>query len=110
MKVAIYTIALNELQFVQPWYDSAKEADYLLIADTGSTDGTIEAAQKLGINVINVLVKPWRFDMGRNASLAALPADIDQVGVKSLKKHTQKVGLVHATSTPGLGTKTEHLV
>jgi len=77
MKVAIYTIALNELQFVQPWYDSAKDADYLLIADTGSTDGTIEAAQKLGINVVNVLVKPWRFDMGRNASLAALPADID---------------------------------
>ena len=48
MKVAIYTIALNELQFVQPWYDSAKEADYLLIADTGSTDGTIEAAKELG--------------------------------------------------------------
>jgi len=77
MKVAIYTIALNELQFVQPWYDSAKDADYLLIADTGSTDGTVEAAQKLGINVVNVIVKPWRFEMGRNASLAALPADID---------------------------------
>jgi glycosyltransferase involved in cell wall biosynthesis len=77
MKVAIYTIALNELQFVQPWYDSAKEADYLLIADTGSTDGTVEAAKKLGINVVEVVVKPWRFDMGRNASLAALPADVD---------------------------------
>ena len=77
MKVAIYTIALNELQFVKPWYESAKEADYLLIADTGSTDGTVEAAKKLKINVVNVVVKPWRFDMGRNASLAALPADID---------------------------------
>ena len=77
MKVAVYTIALNEKQFVQPWYDSAKEADYLLIADTGSTDGSIEDAKALGINVINVVVKPWRFDMGRNASLAALPADID---------------------------------
>jgi glycosyltransferase involved in cell wall biosynthesis len=77
MKVAVYTIALNELQFVQPWYESAKDADYLLIADTGSTDGTVEAAQKLGINVTNVVVKPWRFDLGRNASLAALPADID---------------------------------
>jgi tetratricopeptide (TPR) repeat protein len=77
MKVAIYTIALNELQFVQPWYESAKEADYLLIADTGSTDGTIKAAKNLGINVVDVVVKPWRFDMARNASLAALPADID---------------------------------
>ena len=39
MKVAVYTIALNEEQFVERWYNSVKdEADYLLIADTGSTD------------------------------------------------------------------------
>jgi tetratricopeptide (TPR) repeat protein len=77
MKVAIYTIALNEKQFVESWYESAKEADYLLIADTGSTDGTVELAQSLGINVEHLLVKPWRFDMARNASLALIPADID---------------------------------
>jgi tetratricopeptide (TPR) repeat protein len=77
MKIAVYTIALNEAQFVEAWYESAKEADYLLIADTGSTDGTKERAQELGINVIDVSVKPWRFDMARNASLAALPEDID---------------------------------
>jgi glycosyltransferase involved in cell wall biosynthesis len=76
-KVAVYTIALNEKQFVERWYESAKEADYLLIADTGSTDGTRKAAIKLGINVIDISVKPWRFDDARNASLAALPADID---------------------------------
>ncbi len=76
-KVAVYTIALNEGQFVERWYESAKEADYLLIADTGSTDGTVETAIKLGINVIPISVKPWRFDDARNASLAALPADID---------------------------------
>ena len=77
MKVAVYTIALNEVKFVKPWYESAKDADYLLIADTGSTDKTVELAQKLGINVINIGVKPWRFDDARNASLAALPLDID---------------------------------
>jgi glycosyltransferase involved in cell wall biosynthesis len=77
MKVAVYTIALNEEQFVEPWYESAKEADYLLIADTGSTDNTVAWARERGINVITVLIKPWRFDMARNASLAALPADID---------------------------------
>jgi glycosyltransferase involved in cell wall biosynthesis len=76
-KIAVYTIALNEEQFVERWYESAKEADYLLIADTGSTDGTRETAIKLGINVIDVTVRPWRFDDARNASLAALPADID---------------------------------
>jgi tetratricopeptide (TPR) repeat protein len=77
MKIAVYTIALNEEQFVKPWYDSAKNADYLLIADTGSTDETKLLAQSLGINVIDISIKPWRFDDARNASLACLPNDID---------------------------------
>jgi glycosyltransferase involved in cell wall biosynthesis len=77
MKIAVYTIALNEEKFVQRWYDSAKEADYLLIADTGSTDNTARLAQRLGINVVSVSVSPWRFDDARNASLALLPKDID---------------------------------
>lgn len=77
MKVAIYTIALNEEQFVERWYESAKGADYLLIADTGSTDGTVEKALGLGINVVDIRVSPWRFDDARNAALAALPLDID---------------------------------
>lgn len=76
-KFAIYTIALNEIQFVDKWYEAAKDADYLLIADTGSTDGTPERARELGINVVDVRVSPWRFDDARNAALAALPADID---------------------------------
>ena len=77
MKIAVYTIALNEEQFVQKWYDSAKDADYLLIADTGSQDGTVELAKSLGINVVNISIKPWRFDDARNAALAMLPSDID---------------------------------
>jgi glycosyltransferase involved in cell wall biosynthesis len=77
MKVAVYTIALNEEKFVKRWYESAKDADYLLIADTGSTDGTQETAKSLGINVIDVRVRPWRFDDARNASLVAIPEDVD---------------------------------
>lgn len=77
MKVAIYTIALNERQFVERWYRSAKDADYLLIADTGSQDGTQRLAQRLGINVVSVSIKPWRFDDARNVSLALIPADVD---------------------------------
>ena len=77
MKIAVYTIALNEEQFVKTWYESAKDADYLLIADTGSTDGTVELAKSLGINVISIGINPWRFDDARNASLAAIPLDID---------------------------------
>lgn len=77
MKVAVYTIALNEEHFVKRWYESAKDADYLLIADTGSTDNTQRTAQRLGINVVSISIKPWRFDDARNASLALIPADVD---------------------------------
>jgi len=77
MRVAVYTIALNEEQFVKDWYESAKEADYLLIADTGSSDDTIALGRSLGINIVSISVKPWRFDDARNASLAVIPDDID---------------------------------
>jgi glycosyltransferase involved in cell wall biosynthesis len=77
MKIAVYTIALNEEDNIQQWYDSAKDADYLLIADTGSTDKTVRLAKKLGINVIKISIKPWRFDDARQAALASLPTDID---------------------------------
>ena len=77
MKIAVYTIALNEEQFVERWYESAKYADCLLIADTGSTDKTKEIASKLGIEVHSISVAPWRFDDARNAALALIPSDID---------------------------------
>ena len=77
MKIAVYTIAKNEEQFVQSWWESAKEADYLLIADTGSTDNTVAKAKELGVNVVEISINPWRFDDARNASLASIPADVD---------------------------------
>jgi glycosyltransferase involved in cell wall biosynthesis len=77
MRVAVYTIALNEENFVADWHNSAKEADYLLIADTGSTDSTVAKAEALGINVIKISINPWRFDDARNASLSTIPSDID---------------------------------
>lgn len=77
MKIAVYTIALNEEDNVEQWYESAKDADYLLIADTGSTDATRFEAMRLGINVVRISINPWRFDDARNAALAALPDDID---------------------------------
>ena len=77
MRVAVYSIALNEEAFVERWFDSARNADLLLIADTGSTDGTVARAESLGIQVVPISVKPWRFDGARNASLACLPNDVD---------------------------------
>ena len=77
MKVAVYSIAKNEEKHVKRWAESAAEADVLLIADTGSTDKTVEIAESLGITVHRISVDPFRFDDARNASLALLPADID---------------------------------
>jgi tetratricopeptide (TPR) repeat protein len=76
LKIAVYTIAKNEESFIRAWVESAKDADFLLIADTGSTDGTVELARSLGVTVIEVGISPWRFDDARNASLAAIPLDI----------------------------------
>ena len=77
MKVAVYTITLNEEKHIQRWYESAKDADYLLIADTGSTDNTVSLARFLGIQVEIIKVSPWRFDDARNYALMSLPQDVD---------------------------------
>lgn len=77
MKIAIYTISKNEAKHVERWYNSTKEADYHIIADTGSTDNTVEIARSLGITVVEIYVSPFRFDDARNASLAVVPKDAD---------------------------------
>jgi tetratricopeptide (TPR) repeat protein len=77
MKIAVYTIAKNEEQFVERWAESAKDADYRFILDTGSTDKTVTKARKAGVAVSVANISPWRFDDARNAALALLPDDID---------------------------------
>lgn len=77
MKIAVYTIAKNEEQYVNKWFKSSQDADYHLIADTGSIDKTLEYCHSLMIPTIDICVNPWRFDDARNASLIALPSDID---------------------------------
>lgn len=77
MKIAVYAIALNERQHVERFLESVREADLVVIADTGSTDGTVDALRVGGAVVHDVSIKPWRFDDARNASMALIPADVD---------------------------------
>lgn len=77
LKIAVYSIALNEIKHVDRYAQATKDADYVIVADTGSTDGTQEALKKHGITVHNISVKPWRFDDARNAALALVPEDAD---------------------------------
>ena len=77
MKIAVYTIAKNEEQFVERWAESCKEADYRIILDTGSSDRTVELAESLGVTVGVKTFNPWRFDHARNAALDLVPEDAD---------------------------------
>lgn len=77
MKIAVYAISKNEEQFVKRFCESAKEADLILIADTGSTDNTVSLAKDCGAVVHEICITPWRFDKARDAALALLPKDID---------------------------------
>lgn len=104
MKICVYAICKNEERFVRRWLDSAKDADYICILDTGSTDGTKEAVKSwLGEPTLprkaTVLYdeksfepwssteeydaikdrggRPWRFDVARRDNMAQIPSDTD---------------------------------
>ncbi len=77
MKIAVYAISKNEEQFVKRFCESAKDADLILIADTGSTDNTVGLAKDCGATVHNICITPWRFDKARDTALALIPGDYD---------------------------------
>lgn len=79
LRIGVYAISKNESQFATKWANSAKDADYLLVADTGSTDDTVEELEKNGVNVVRIAVKPFRFEDARNVSMAMLPSDLDVI-------------------------------
>lgn len=82
-KICIYAICKNELKFVDQWFNSMMEADYICVLDTGSTDGTYEKLlewQKKYPNKIIIdqkVYSPWRFDTPRNDSMLLAPKDTD---------------------------------
>src|SRR4051812_29184990 len=79
MRIGVYSVALNESQFVERWATSAADADYLFVADTGSSDETVALLEQHGVHTAPIRVRPWRFDDARNAALSLLPDDLDIV-------------------------------
>jgi len=77
MKICVYAICKNEAKFVDAWYESMKEADYIVVLDTGSIDDTVEKLKAHGVKVEIKEIKPWRFDVARNESLKLVPKDTD---------------------------------
>lgn len=77
IKIAVYAIAKNEEANVPAWLESAREADEVLVLDTGSIDNTVPLLCDGGARVIPGSVAPWRFDVAFNTALALLPDDVD---------------------------------
>lgn len=76
-KICVYAIAKNEEKFVERWMDAVSEADLVVVADTGSTDATVEKLRARGAQVYEEEIVPWRFDAARNAAMDHIPTDMD---------------------------------
>ena len=74
-KICVYAITKNEEQFVERWYESMKEADSIVVLDTGSTDNTVKKLLDLGVSVNIEIIDPWRFDVARNEAMKMVPDD-----------------------------------
>lgn len=83
MRLGIYAITKNEERHVDRWLDAIQpelhDEDTITVCDTGSTDDTMQALMARGVMPHQITVKPWRFDVARNASLALVPANMDMV-------------------------------
>ena len=77
MKIIVYAISKNEEKFVDRFMDSCALADAVIVADTGSTDRTVELLRNRGAIVHEISITPWRFDKARDAALALVPRDAD---------------------------------
>ena len=75
--IAVYAIAKNESKFAERWYNCVKEADYVCVLDTGSTDDTAEKFRRLGAIVEEKKYDTFMFDRARNDSMSIVPADAD---------------------------------
>lgn len=76
-KICVYAICKNEEQFVEAWIKSMREADKIVVLDTGSEDKTVSKLKAAGADVYEEKMIPWRFDTARNRSLELVPDDID---------------------------------
>jgi glycosyltransferase involved in cell wall biosynthesis len=54
MTISIYIITFNEADKISDCIKTALWADEIIVADSDSTDGTVEIAQKLGAKVVNI--------------------------------------------------------
>ena len=77
LKVCMYAIAKDESQNVNRWVRAHREADLMIVTDTGSSDDTVNKLRSKGVIVYEEKIEPFRFDLARNISLSHVPKDTD---------------------------------
>ncbi len=105
MIITVYAISKNEEQFVSRWVESMREADHVVVLDTGSSDNTVSALIKEGVTVHSAQINPWRFDVARNESLKLVPdetdvcvcTDLDEIFEKGWRKKLENSWSENAT-------------
>ena len=72
-KLCVYTICKNEEQHIDRWWDGVKDADAIVVLDTGSTDNTVNKLserQATNLHIYNHNYgNDFRFDVARNTAL-----------------------------------------
>ena len=76
-KICVYGVCKDEASFAKRCMDSIKDADIVVMLDTGSTDDTVDILKDCGAIVYSNPIKPWRFDVARNICLNLIPEDVD---------------------------------
>ena len=76
-KICVYAICKNEMKFLNRWLASVSEADYIVVLDTGSTDGSFEKLQSDHRikKVKQKIYDTFRFDVARNDAMKLVPKD-----------------------------------
>lgn len=77
LKICVYAICKNESKFIKRWLESIKDADYICVLDTGSTDNSLDLLKEAGVILGEKHFEKFRFDEARNESLKLIPEDAD---------------------------------
>jgi len=82
--IAVYGIYKNEENFIKRFLNSVRDADEIVLCDTGSTDKTNDIINEfmknntdINIKIFSIYVSPWRFDDARNTALSLVSPDMD---------------------------------
>lgn len=75
-KISVYALCKNEESKLKNWYNSMKEADEIIVLDTGSTDNSLNLLKSFPkVKLYQKKVVPWRFDVARNLALSYVSKD-----------------------------------